>query len=251
MRAGQRSLALLVFLLALVCSRGAEAGTTRRVSVTNEGAQTFYDSWNPVVSADGHYVAFESLSRILVDGDTNEAWDIFVWDRLKEEVTRVSVGLGGTQVNGDSRYPAISWDGRYVAFQSRGQVFVHDRAISYTSQVSVTTGGMGGDGPSSNPAISADGRYVAFHSSADNLDPLTYKPGAYVHDRATGETVRVSISSNGFVRVGGGDPAISGDGLYVAFVYADIDDDPELVANDQNRASDVFVHDRSTGYTLR
>jgi Tol biopolymer transport system component len=287
MRAGQRFPVLLGLLLALVCSCGAEAGTTRRVSVSSEGTQTFYESRKPVVSADGHYVAFESRSFILVDDDTNDAWDIFLWDRLNGEVTRVSVGAGGAQGNGNSRDPSISWDGRYVAFESGASnliavdrnetvdIFVRDRATGYTSRVSEPS--SGGDAwwygdpvlsdppcPASececpdpyeygnrNPSISADGRYVAFDSTSCSLDHLSDEPGAYVHDRATGETVRVSVNSNGFVRVSGTDPSISGDGRYVAFVYTDSVDGPDLVANDQNRASDVFVHDRSTGYTVR
>jgi len=261
-------------LLALVCSRGAEAGTTRRVSVTSEGAQTFYDSRNPVVSADGHYVAFESRSFILVDGDTNNAWDIFLWDRLNGEVTRVSVGPGGTEGNGDSRHPSISWDGRYVAFESRASnlitgdgnesrdIFVHDRAIGYTSRVSEPSGGgnalwpcplcgchcpaplEGGlEGGSCDASISADGRYVTFESSACNLD-WGEGDGTFLHDRVTEETTRLVVD-NGLVRPSCWSASISGDGRYVACVSLA----SYLVANDTNNANDVFVRDRLAATT--
>ena len=276
MRAGQRSLALLVFLLALVCSRGAEAGTTRRVSVTGELLQKYFESTNPVVSADGHYVAFQSRGTILVEGDTNNAWDIFVWDRLNGEITRVSVGVGGTQGNDDSWDPSISWDGRYVAFESKASnlivgdenesvdIFVHDRAIGYTSRVSEPSGGGNAWWPccppdggcycpgtgSWNASISADGRYVAFESSACNLpwgemagiaERLT---GVFVHDRVTEETTCV-VLDNGLVRPSCSSPSISGDGRYVACVSSR----SYIVANDTNNANDVFIRDGVAGRT--
>ncbi len=269
MSVGQKSLVLLVFLLALVCSRGAEAGTTRRVNAPSEGPQTYFESRNPVVSADGHYVAFESLSFILVDGDTNNAWDIFLWDRLNGEITRVSVGGGGTQGNGNSRHPSISWDGRYVAFESEASnlivgdrnesvdIFVHDRAIGYTSRVSEPSGGGNAWWPcpppeyecrcpgsgSRNASISADGRYVAFESTACNLD-WGEGSGIFVHDRVTEETTRL-VLDNGLVRPSCSSASISGEGRYVACVSSR----SYLVANDTNNANDVFVRDRVTART--
>jgi hypothetical protein len=107
---------------------------------------------------------------------------VFVRDLVAHVTRRVSVGPGGVQANGFSRYPAISADGRNVVFESDADnlvggdtngavdVFVRDRVAHVTRRVSVDPGGAQANGDSSNrPAISADARYVAFDSYADNL----------------------------------------------------------------------------------
>ena len=122
------------------------------------------------------------------------------------------------------------------------------------SRVSVASDGAEANGPSHHgytpPSLSADGRYVAFASSASNLDPPDNNAASdvFVHDRVTGETERVSVSSAGAEADGGSDsPSISTDGRYVAFVSAA----KNLVSNDTNDKLDVFVHDRRTGATRR
>src|SRR5207249_4673670 len=100
---------------------------TERVSVASGGAQgNAASGWSfvgtgPAISADGRYVAFDSLASNLVGGDTNGFADIFVHDRLSGATERVSVDSSGAQGNGSSGYfyrPSISADGRYVAFPS-------------------------------------------------------------------------------------------------------------------------------------
>ena len=126
-----------------------ETGETTRVSVASDGAQandiSFLDDCYPALSADGRYVAFLSLATNLVPGDTNGDDDIFVHDRETGETTRVSVASDGAQGNQDSFWPALSADGRYVAFGSfatnlvpgdtnnKADVFVHDRGCSSES----------------------------------------------------------------------------------------------------------------------
>jgi Tol biopolymer transport system component len=114
----------------------------------------------------------------------------------------------------------------------------------------VASDGKQGDGVSSDASISPDGRYVAFASVATNLVPGDTNCGQdiFVHDRQTGETVRLSVASDGkqgeCVSFG---PSISVDGRYVAFAsWAG-----NLVPGDANRQEDVFVHDRQTGETFR
>ena len=113
---------------------------TRRVSVGPGGAQADGGSFGPAISADGRYVAFMSGASNLVAGDTNHSPDVFVRDRVTHVTWRVSVGPGGTQANASNYAPAISADGRYVAFSSsasnlvagdtndKRDVFVRDRA---------------------------------------------------------------------------------------------------------------------------
>ena len=93
-------------------------GTTERVSVSSGNAQSNDRSFGQELSADGRFVAFDSLATNLVSGDTNEQQDVFVRDRKLGTTRRVSVGPGGVQGDTWSEGPAISADGRFVAFYS-------------------------------------------------------------------------------------------------------------------------------------
>ncbi len=189
-----------------------QTGTTTRVSVSSTGTQSNDNSGDPSISADGLYVAFTSSAQNLIPGDTNGRADVFVHDRQTGTTTRVSVNSTGTQGDFNSWRPAISANGRYVAFISdattlvpgdtngRADVFVHDRQTGATTRVSVSSAGIQGDGfveGSSTPSISADGRFVAFASGASNLVPgdTNNQKDVFVHDRQTGATTRVSVSS--------------------------------------------------------
>ena len=248
--------------------RDRRSGTTKRVSVASNGTQGNGSSLTPAISADGRYVAFLSVASNLVPGDTNGAPDVFVRDRRSGTTKRVSVASNDTQRNGSSFAPAISADGRYVAFTSGASnlvpgdtngapdVFVRDLRSGTTQRVSVAANGAQANGDSdksSTPAISADGRYVAFVSLASNLVPgdtnRTYD--VFVRDRRSGSTERVSVATNGTQANSDGDdgfrPAISADGRYVAFEsYAS-----HLVHGDTNQTVDVFVRDRRSGTTRR
>jgi Tol biopolymer transport system component len=172
-----------------------QTGQTSRVSVHSGGGHGGHGhthSDRPSISGDGRYVAFRSIAPGLVEGDTNGRPDIFVHDRETRQTTRVSVAGDGTEsspidaegkeVAGDTTFPSISGDGRYVAFQSNAtnlvagdtnrefDVFRHDRQTGETIRVSVAgDGAQAARGSSTRPAISADGRHVAFTSYANNL----------------------------------------------------------------------------------
>jgi Tol biopolymer transport system component len=239
-----------------------QAGTTTRVSLASDGTQGNENSWNPSVSADGRFVAFESLASNLVSGDTNGARDIFVHDRQTGITTRVSLASDGMQGNGNSVLPSLSADGRFVAFHSIASnlvdvdtndvwdVFVHDRQTGVTTRVSLASDGTEGNGNSVLPSVSADGRFVAFESLASNL--VSGDSGGtrdiFVHDRQTGVTTRVSLASDGVQGNGDSfDSSISTDGRFVAFESLA----SNLVGGDTNGVRDVFVHDRQTGITTR
>jgi Tol biopolymer transport system component len=98
--------------------RDTAAGRTTRVSVDSAGNQANGSSSNGAISANGRYVAFESVASNLVTGDTNNDVDVFVRDTVAGRTTRVSVAGAGSQANDDSFRPAISANGRYVAFYS-------------------------------------------------------------------------------------------------------------------------------------
>ncbi|MGH8879054.1 MAG: TolB family protein, partial [Stackebrandtia sp.] len=170
----------------------------------------------------------------------------------------------GSQGNNHSFEAVVSADGRYVAFVSFADnvvtgdtngwedVFVHDRRTGDTSRVSVAGDGSQANGSSHDGVVSADGRYIAFQSFADNLVPgdTNGVEDVFVHDRQTGVTSRVSVTSSGS-QVKSNSPglglAIAADGRYVAFASSA----SRLVPGDTNGAYDVFVHDRQTGATRR
>jgi Tol biopolymer transport system component len=157
-------------------------GTTSRVSVHSNGTEGDSGSYNPSISADGQYVAFESSASNLVASDTNGATsDVFFHDRLTGATTLVSVDSSGIEGNSYSDSPSISADGRYIAFESHASnlvasdinssndVFIHDRQTEKTIMASVDSSGSQGDWASFDPSISADGQYVAFTSNTTNL----------------------------------------------------------------------------------
>jgi Tol biopolymer transport system component len=187
-----------------------------------------------------------------------------VHDRQSGTTERVSVDSAGVQAAfGDSTSPSISADGRYVAFASHASnlvsldtngssdVFVHDRQSGTTERVSVgPAGAQANDGTFGPVSISADGRYVAFASVATNLVSGDWNDteDVFVHDRQSGTTECVSVSTGG---VQGNSPTysalISADGRHVAFAsYAS-----NLVGGDTNETPDVFVRDRESATTER
>jgi Tol biopolymer transport system component len=274
----------IVLALAWVPWAVADPASTSLVSVASDGAQGNDPSSDPASSGDGRVVAFDSIATNLVAGDTNAEIDVFVRDRQSTETTRVSVASDGTQANDLSVLPAVSGDGRYVAFESdatnlvpgdangRRDIFVRDRQVAETTRVSVASDGTQGSSEfgfsqGADASISADGRFVAFQAGFTNLVagdtntcvslpnlPPGECPDIFVHDRQTGQTTRVSVASDGTqANDQSFRPAISADGRYVAFASVA----SNLVPGDTNGAqgvflgTDIFVHDRQTGQTTR
>ncbi len=243
-------------------SIGAE---TTRVSLNNASIQGNDFSNSPSISADGRFVAFESFAENLVANDTNHISDVFVRDRVTNKTRRISISSNGEQSNGPvgSATPAISADGRYVAFvslannlvikETNGQqdIFVRDLLTNQTTRVSVNNAGIqsavfGSD----SPAISGDGRFVAFRSFAENLvaNDTNGQGDIFVRDRLTNRTSRVSIGTTGIQGNAYCEhPDISSTGRYVVFASAS----DNLVLEDTNGVSDIFVRDRVTAQTLR
>jgi Tol biopolymer transport system component len=259
----------------LVTSTSAWAGEppwpdrTQRVSLAHDGGQGEGSSQKADISLDGRFVAFESRAENLVPDDTNTWQDIFVVEVATGAIERVSVASDGTQGDWASFTPSISGDGRFVAFaasstnlvpdDTNGEVdiFVHDRGTGTTERVSVASDGTQANNQSQDPSISADGRYVVFESWADNLvvgdtnagddDPFSGSD-IFWHDRETGETRRVSVSSEGAQADSwSAGAAISAGGKHVAFVsHAS-----NLVPGSHNGAAHVYVHEVDTGVTER
>jgi Tol biopolymer transport system component len=160
--------------------RDRKLGRTTRMSISTAGVQGNSDSYEPAISGAGRYVTFQSDATTLVAGDSNAHTDIFVRDRKLHKTVRVSVGAAGVQGDGSSYAPAISADGRSIAFTSDAtnlvsgdangfsDVFMRDLKLHRTLLVSVGKAGLQGNGGSYSSAV-ADGRSVAFASDAGNL----------------------------------------------------------------------------------
>lgn len=223
-------------------------GVTERVSLSSDGSEANGPSSGGKVSRDGSVVAFESWASNLVPGDTNEESDVFVHDRSTGETSRVSVGRRGEQGNGASFAPAISGDGRIVAFASTSSnlvpgdtnfaadVFVHDRNTGETTRVSVASDGQQGTENSEEPiALSADGRVVAFSSFATLVrDSVSREWSTYVHDRVTGVT---QSAGRGVVSTESLHVGLSRSGAVLAYASERSDQVP----NDDNQTADVFA----------
>jgi tricorn protease-like protein len=160
----------------------------------------------------------------------------------------------------------MSGDGRIVAFQSAASnlvagdgngtsdVFAHDRKTGVTSRISVASDGGDANGPSTlsffGGSTGANGRLIAFSSAASNLvdGDANGFDDAFVRDRKSGTTTRVSVASDGAAANGtSAEAALSDNGRYVAFVS----DATNLVDADGNGQDDIFVHDLKTGRTER
>jgi Tol biopolymer transport system component len=249
-------------------SSTGEAGTpakTRRASVGSQEQESPDGAIYPSISGSGRYVAFETNSDNLSPGDTNTETDVFVRDRQSGRTERVSLRSNGAQGNSWSGYSAISGNGRFVAFTAEASnlvqgdtngvqdVFVHDRRTGTTTRISVNGRGRQGNDDSAYPSISATGRFVVFKSEATNLVPTDANgfSDLFVHDRATGTTRLVTVRSNGVQANAStgyiGPGAISADGRFITFDSSA----SNLVKDDANGATDVFVRDLATGTTTR
>jgi Tol biopolymer transport system component len=229
------------------------AGTTTLVSVNAAGQMGNDESVNPSISGDGQRIAFESGATNLAPGADFGFLNIYVRDRQAGTTVRASITPTGDGGNSSSSEPALSLDGRFVAFRTEatdltedlsglGDIVVRDLQASTTERITVAAGGGSIDGQQTGtPAISRDGRYVAFYTDASNPigSDTNGQRDVYLRDRQAKTTQRVSVAAGGAQSSGpsGGLLSISGNGRVVAFDSSSTD----LVANDADPNVDVYV----------
>jgi Tol biopolymer transport system component len=261
----------VVFTSGAVFLRDRTAGRTTLLSRSPSSRLTAVGGSNPAISADGRVAAF-----LTATGDS-PYYRLAVYD-VATDVESFVDHIPGDPTQLDAGYvndpPAISADGRYIAYTCRGcslvpgqrndhpsqpeagDVYLYDRIADTNTLVSHVSGAPAttGDAGSTGPRISADGRFVVFVSQASDL--LGAGSGAagssqvFLFDRTTGAVTLVSHAAGA---AGGTSPAdlssysagISADGRWIFYLSLGTD----LVAGqrDANNAADVFLYDRLAG----
>lgn len=245
--------------------RDTQLGVTRLASLRPSGGQLEFGvgPGQCDLSGNGQVVAFITLDRQSLPGDSELDADLFVRDLLTGASVCATLDFNGQPISAGAGIgaatPKLSRDGRYCAFaatfdslapgDTNGMldVFVYDRVSAATTRVSVASSGAQGDGVSWAPSISADGRWVSFHSYSSGFAPGGGAGQSYLHDRTTGATELVSVNAFGVACFDGANPfvgaAISDDARWVAFQSAS----PELSVGGHG----VYMRDRTLGVTTR
>jgi uncharacterized repeat protein (TIGR01451 family) len=229
----------------------------------------------PAISADGNTVVYRSMSPNLVTGqaDTNNSYDIILWDRATNTnllVTHAD-GLPATAANGRSWPFALSRNGAWIAYMSdatnqmpaftntngvQSDVFLWERATGTTALVShaasLPTQGANSY-PGSTLSISTDGRYLVHDNNATDLVAGQTGPGSqvFVYDRVTGANTLVSHVSASVTQGANSfsdGAAISADGNWI--VFETLSTNLVTGITDTNSARDLYVYNRAAGTNL-
>ena len=246
----------------------AQAGTNLNISVALDGSwPTNSISENPTVTADGRYVVFMSNATNLTTNIVSNGFHIFQRDTQTETTTLVDIDSESMgSANLVTTVPTMSCSGKLVAFESLDgnlktndnnqtfDVFVRDLNDGATELISQR--GQPLTSPAGNlssrlgvSSISADGHRMVFSSYANDLvtNDLNDNSDVFLADLQSGTTTLISVGMDGNAALGGDSitPAISADGHFVVFASAATN----LVANDTNKAADIFLRNLDTGIT--
>ena len=220
---------------------------------------TFYETSDAVVGGnageEGRYVVFIS-SAAGFSGSTGKHRQVFWRDRNTGITKFISVDTNGQEGNGDSYNPAISGDGKLVAFESYSSnlvsndkngvrdVFVWHSATNNIERISVGKGGKEANAESYEPSLSGDGNVIAFASAASNISETekgVSNNNVFLYNMTSGTSIMISIDPIARKGGGGSKPSISYDGTRIAF-YSNTD---ALVADDKNGLWDIFLWDKN------
>ena len=223
------------------------------------------NAYRPDVSGAGNLIVFDTTSSI-VDEDTNFRYDVYIYNRQTAQYIVASRTYTNTLTEKCNSKSAVMSEAGQIAFISDCEklvsnntiiddaIFWRDLSTGINKMVSVSSNGEQANFPSSyypNIAISGNGQYIAFTSEATNLvsNDTNNEADVFVHNVSTGETVRVSVASDGTQgNHTSFSPSLSHDGRYVSFSsYA------SNLTNDNYSGGDffnsVFLHDLQTGVT--
>lgn len=242
---------------------------TVQASRTADGGDPTLSCTRPAISASGRHVVYDSTDSSLAPDDTNNASDVFLFDRKTGATERISVTSEGAGVTGHSNFARVSSSGRLVVFESTASqlvpgdtnnerdVFLRDRKTGTTTRLSLASDGGQADDECVSPSISDSGRFVAFTTKAALVpeDTNGYED-VYVVDVKKGQVVRGSVASDGsqgefidgalLAPRSGPDIALSANGRYLAFRS----DAMELGDVSDGTGSDVLLRDLRKGTTV-
>ena len=246
--------------------RDRTSGTTTLVSVGPGGAPADGSSQLPSISANGRVVAFQSLATDLGGPDSRtDSNDIFVRDLDAGTTTRVSIGLGGAEPNGESFSPAVSADGRTVVFWSfasnlvsgdtngNSDVFAFDRTSGTIRRVSVTPSGEQASGAVASPtppATNGNGTVFAFATFASNLLGAGPTGDIVARDETANTVERISTGAevdNIYEEAESIGPSMSADGRLVAYATADL----QLPRYLGDAGMGIYLRNRASGALTR
>ena len=237
----------------------------------------------PSISADGHYLTFETTaSSVDIGYDLNTATEhfdlggngqaqIYIFDLTHPTVAPqlVSFATGGGGANGnsgnigvDQTWPAsMSADGKFVVFESdatnlvaggtaAGQtnVYLLDVANHHISLISAEPTGADSNGDSLRPQISSDGRFITYVSTSSDLiangADTNHQTDVFLYDTHTGSTTLITNGYDGDSEWGTSISSLTG-GIVVGFgSQAD-----NAVTPDTNNKADIFVLDNTAQNT--
>jgi WD40-like Beta Propeller Repeat len=231
-------------------------------SVSSDGRLGNDISLNPSVSSDGRFVAFESRAKNLINDSQAEPifsskFNVLLHDNQTGQTTPIDIGLDGKQI-GESRFPSISGDGKFIAFYSDAKnlvsdnsnlpgIFVRDIEKGLTTRISIDTKGNPGSNIGFMPKISGNGQYVAFSSTARlTSDDTNDSEDIYIRDIKEGETTRLNLDSLNFPQQRNFlSFSISDDAKFVTYAV----NDKDFKSSQEDIIFDVYVTDRSNGKT--
>lgn len=202
------------------------------------------DGYNtaPRLSASGRHVAFTGYANGLVADDQNGFSDVFVFDRAQATVERISQAADGTPGNAASSAPAISADGRFVAFASyadnlvaadgnnRLDIFLKDRQTGAIERLNTPRPNEHCD----LPALSADAQRIAYRCSVSGI---ALSQSIYLRDRDAGSEQLLWSDVSASFQWLAAPPSISADGALVGIATASA-----LLPGDSNGVFDVYVY---------
>ncbi len=198
-------------------------------------------------SRDAKYLVFSSNASNLVAGENNNHEDIFLYDRSKRQIKRITNGTLG-EADGDSYLTSISSDGRYTAYTSsatnliandnngKSDIFLYDQIANTTKRISVEQGVEGID-HSFSPSISGNGQFVAFESRASNFGSnQSPDTDIFVANLQTGALEQISRQTSGTFKISNSQASMSDDGRFVVY--------HSTIRSGSVLRDDVIVYDR-------
>jgi Tol biopolymer transport system component len=233
------------------------AQTMTRIDQTPDGSPVNGVSYWPSFSGDGGRLVFVTLASNLVTDDLNNRADIFLYLVDADQLTHITLGPTGTGSNGNSTFPKLSLDGRWLIFQSEADdlvpndinhttdIFLHDLESGLTTLVSLSPLGTSASQASINGSVSANGNFVVFQSLADEYDQqaINHTWDLFSYNHNDGNHMLISRGLETLPADGPSSwPSISSDGSLVVFSSMATN----LVPEDLNGLEDIFLYDRQT-----